>query len=107
MDSVKILLGKRIKELRDERGWTQEVFAEKSVLDVTTISNIENGKNYPNSITIEKIARTFDVQLHELYIFEHLQKPDFNILLQEMNEAFLDNPELVYKMYNVFKVINF
>lgn len=47
MDNKK-LLGKRIRELRKNRGIKQEQLAEMVGLEPTSISNIENGYNYPS-----------------------------------------------------------
>ena len=43
----KALLGKRLRDLRKQKGYNQEELAEIINVDPTTISNIENGKNYP------------------------------------------------------------
>ena len=38
-----IILGNRIREYRKERGFSQEIFAEKSGVSTNTISRIEGG----------------------------------------------------------------
>lgn len=47
MGNIKSLLGKRIKEIRKKRGLTQEKLAELAGIETPSLSNIENGKNYP------------------------------------------------------------
>ena len=51
----KELLGKRLRELRKRKGINQEKLAEMIEVDPTTISNIENGKNYPSLINLENL----------------------------------------------------
>mgnify|MGYP002524140843 FL=1 len=51
----KELLGKRLRELRKRKGINQEKLAELINVDPTTISNIENGKNYPSLINLENL----------------------------------------------------
>lgn len=47
MYQIKSLLGAKIKSLRNEKGITQEYFAEKIGISPRSVSFIENGKNYP------------------------------------------------------------
>ncbi len=56
-------LGKRIAEIRKERGLTQEGLAEICSVTRQTISNWENGKSYPDLETLVLISDTFDVSL--------------------------------------------
>ena len=56
----------RIRELRTQRGWTQEDLAEKSNLPQSHISRLEAGKHSPSSMTLEKLAKAFEVNIGEL-----------------------------------------
>ncbi|MBQ1525181.1 MAG: helix-turn-helix transcriptional regulator, partial [Firmicutes bacterium] len=56
-------LGKRIAEIRKDRGLTQEGLAELCSVTRQTISNWENGKSYPDLETLVLISDTFDVSL--------------------------------------------
>ena len=105
MSKIKILLGKRIRELRKERNITQEKLSELAEIEIPSLSNIENGKNYPNSETLEKLARALDVMPYELYIFEHLRLPDTKKLISEMCGAMEKNEQLTRKIYNVYRSI--
>ena len=48
MKDIKKLLGKRIKELRKEKGITQEEFAEMLNVSGRTVSRWETGTNMPD-----------------------------------------------------------
>ncbi|MCL4354056.1 helix-turn-helix transcriptional regulator [Patescibacteria group bacterium] len=61
-------LGKRIEQLRKERGLTQEELAEKSDLHRAYFWEIENGRNISIQ-TAYKIARALEVKLSELFNF--------------------------------------
>ncbi len=98
MVNVKILLGKRIRELRKKRNLTQEQLAELIGIEIPSLSNIENGKNYPNSETIDKIARGLQVQIFEIYMFEHLE--EFN--REEMLRQLIN---MVENDFNLLKII--
>ena len=59
-------LGKRIKELRIDKGWTQERLQEHSGLDRTYISDIERGVRNPSIKSLEKLATALKVKLSDL-----------------------------------------
>lgn len=73
---VKALLGKRIKELRVDKGFTQAQLAEKIGIDDKHLSNIERGKNMPNPNILESIAVLFGVEIKDLFEFKHLKNSD-------------------------------
>jgi transcriptional regulator with XRE-family HTH domain len=66
MEDVKIKFGRRLKELRVSKGYSQEKLAELSDLDRTYIPGIESGKRNVSIIVIEKIAKTFQISISEL-----------------------------------------
>ena len=47
MNNLKIKLGQRIKSLRKNLNITQETLAELINMDITSLSKIETGRNYP------------------------------------------------------------
>lgn len=65
MDQMKI--GSFIKELRKEKGLTQEVFAEAMNTSRRTISRWETGTNMPDLDMIPEIAEFFDITINELF----------------------------------------
>lgn len=66
-DEVTLIeLGKRLKELRNERGLSQEDFATLSHLDRTYVSGLERGKRNPSFLILLKIAKVFEITLNDL-----------------------------------------
>ena len=59
-------IGKRIKELRNGKGWSQEVFAEKTYVSRQTVSSWENDKSYPDIKSLLLMSELFDMSLDEL-----------------------------------------
>ena len=94
--NTKILLGKRIKEIRKLNNLTQEKLAEMIDLETTSLSGIESGRHYPSLPTIEKIAKNLDVEITELFNFSHLQS--INIIKEEIINKLdkLDNEKLIF-----------
>ena len=58
--------GDRVRELRDQRGWSQEYLADAADLHRTHISLIERGQRSVRLETIERLAIAFRVQPAEL-----------------------------------------
>ena len=63
---IRIKLGIRLKELRNEKGLSQEKFSFICELDRTYIASIEQGKRNVSIANIEKIANALDVEPKEL-----------------------------------------
>jgi transcriptional regulator with XRE-family HTH domain len=58
--------GKRVRELRLEKGMTQEQLAEAAGLHPTFISNVERGYRVPTIVTLLKLAKGLDVDPADL-----------------------------------------
>ena len=67
------------------------------------MSNIENGKNYPNYETLDKISSALNVRPFELYLFEYyIPKEE---LIAEMVHSMENDEKLAQKMYQYFLCI--
>lgn len=66
-------LGKRIRELRQQTGLSQEKFALKIGMDRTYFASVEAGKRNIAIVNIKKIADGLGITLSELFAFEELQ----------------------------------
>lgn len=63
------MIKNRLKELRAERGMTQEELAEKSGISRATLSKIENNEEINVSTrTIAKLAEVFDLKPSEIFL---------------------------------------
>jgi len=72
MRTTKELLGARIREVRKARQLSQDALAEKVGVDPKQISRIEGGKSYPSLDTLDSIARELQVEVKELFNYEHI-----------------------------------
>ena len=61
------ILGKRIRELREKTGLSQEKFSLKINMDRTYYSSVENGKRNISILNIKKIADGLEVSLCDLF----------------------------------------
>lgn len=58
--------GKRLRKLRESRGWSQEDLAVESGISRPFISNVEAGKREPCLKTLKLLADTFGISLSML-----------------------------------------
>lgn len=61
-------LGERIRQLRAERGWSQDELATHVGSDARGISRYENGRITPSLDALIRIAETFNVSLDYLAV---------------------------------------
>ncbi|HEP0388360.1 MULTISPECIES: helix-turn-helix domain-containing protein [Serratia] len=66
-NELQIKFGQRVRELRKERGWSQEEFADKCGLDRTYVSGIERGVRNPTLEVLGTISLGFELNLYELF----------------------------------------
>lgn len=67
-------LGLRIRELRLAKNLKQGELADMLNMERSNLTRIESGKQRPNDDNLEKLALTFDVEIKELFDFNHLVK---------------------------------
>lgn len=64
---ITVEIGKRIKELRQQTGLSQEKFALKIEMDRTYLASVESGKRNISIVNLEKIANGLSISLSELF----------------------------------------
>ena len=64
---IKANFGKRVQELRKQKGLSQEKFALLIDMDRTYFSSVESGKRNISLENICKIAQGFNINLEELF----------------------------------------
>ena len=59
-------IGKFIRKLREEKGWSQEELASKVYVDRSTIAKWERGVHQPNTEMLVLLSEIFEVSLNEI-----------------------------------------
>ena len=72
-------IGKRLKDARIESGYTQEKVAEQLDVSRQTISSWENGRTFPDIVSVVSLSDIYDVSLDVLIkgdekMLEHLEE---------------------------------
>lgn len=64
------LMGRQIRELRRQRGWTLQDLASQVGLSLSFMGHIERGTRKPSLETIVRLAQLFDVSIDSLLMPE-------------------------------------
>lgn len=93
-------LGKRLKELREKRGWTKTYVANRiGIKTLSTYANYEYGLREPDNETLIRLADLYDITMDSMLGREE-KKNDSWSDEDEFNE-WVNDPE-VYKFYKEF-----
>ena len=60
------LFGRRLREVRQKRGLTQQAVADRAGMSLTYISNMEHGFKVPSLTTIIRLAVALDCKVMDL-----------------------------------------
>lgn len=84
----------RVKELRNQKGMSQEVLAEESGLSLRTIQRIENGETNPAGETLKRLSNALNVNPDELIDWTIIEDRRYLIYLNLSALTFLFFPLL-------------
>jgi len=73
VSDVQSRLGARVRDWRQQRGWTQEALGERSGLSYKFIGEIERGVGNPTIDSIDQIARAFGI---DVALLLHRESPE-------------------------------
>jgi len=62
-----VAFGRRLAEVRKQKGFTQQQLAEDLEISLVSIGYIETGKRWPRLVTLHRIAAALDVNLEQLF----------------------------------------
>ena len=94
---LKAALGKNLKFLRFRRELSQADLAEKALISVTFLSNIERGNNFPQARTLCQLAKALNVQVWELFKGEGASEQETPIV-DRLSEDFIKHVNLAMEM---------
>lgn len=64
---IQKIVGQRIREIRKEKGYSQEELASRADLDRTYMTSVECGRRNISIVNLYKIAKALGVTLEEMF----------------------------------------
>lgn len=104
--NIKKQIGQKIKQLRQQKGLSQEQFAEKIGIATRTLCGIEIGKNFFTSDTFEKILEILEITPQDLFKINHLKPQEElveEIIYSIKNIKDREKIEIIYKIIKSFE----
>lgn len=84
-------VGKRVTELREQKGWSQYKLYKLADIGQTTLSDIESSKKVPTVTTLAKICNALEISLSDFFA-------ENDIVIPIHNDTEIDNlPDHVKK----------
>jgi transcriptional regulator with XRE-family HTH domain len=98
--NVKQMIGTRIAELRNSKGFTQEQLAGKMEISSKYLSSIERGKENPTLDTFIKLSESLGVNIEDIFRFIQIEDSAKrkSLVTSLVNKADADQLKLVYKI---------
>lgn len=87
-------LARKIKALRNQRGFSQEELADKTGLSLRTVQRIENGETEPRGDSLKRLAMAFQVTPDEIMDWTVQEDKGFLISLNLSALSYLSFPLL-------------
>ena len=66
--SVRLLFGKNVKKVREQKGWSQDRLSEETGLHRTYIRGIERGVRNPTIEIVQQLSTALSVEIQDLFI---------------------------------------
>lgn len=98
MEITKAILIKNLKDLRKERGWNQEDFAEATRYSRGFIADVERGKSWVSPEAIEEFSKAFNVPIQRLFQAETKQENVVDLPIREAFKSALLIPDYIYEL---------
>ncbi len=80
MQTIRTEVGRRIRELRKSRGWSQEKLGELADLHPTYVGGIERGERNVALENLAQLAAAFGLSLSQLFDFQKESKSRRDVL---------------------------
>jgi transcriptional regulator with XRE-family HTH domain/predicted Fe-Mo cluster-binding NifX family protein len=72
--AAEVLVGRKLRELRNRKGFSLRALADRSGLNFNTLSLVENGKSSPSVSTLQQLALALEVPISTFFESEPVEK---------------------------------
>ncbi|MFI3301326.1 MAG: helix-turn-helix transcriptional regulator [Candidatus Gastranaerophilales bacterium] len=98
-------LGHNIKEVRIQKGLTQEALSEKINISAKSLSQIELGNNFVSATTLENICLTLNVNPKTLFSFDDIDVDESDLVNKIVN-LLRNNSHLTKTIYKILLALS-
>jgi len=91
---MSINLSNQIKNIRNQKGFSQELLAEKTSLSLRTIQRVENAETEPRGDTLLRITEALEVTPDQLLEWNQVEDPSTLVVISLSALGFLFTPIL-------------
>jgi transcriptional regulator with XRE-family HTH domain len=102
-ESLKKLVGARVRDTRKSRGLTQQGLAERVGLSVNMIGYIERGEKFPSAETFQKLAAALKCGVQDFFkpsLTNHAGNSEREAALKQLEQLLSDTPSTHIKAVN-------
>lgn len=104
------LLGKKIRLLRHQKGWSQEDVAKQLDISIPAFSKIETGITDVNLSRLEQISALFDMSVVQLLTYNDPEQElkyvsDLEVITKKLQERDVEVIELQKKVIELYEEI--
>ena len=99
--------GKRVKQLRKLKAWTQEELGDRADIDYKYMGAIERGEKNLTINNIEKIAKAFRIKPFKLFLFSSKELIDERAITEKKIEDLLKLSKRREKEFILQFIVNF
>ncbi|MBC7914127.1 MAG: helix-turn-helix transcriptional regulator [Pyrinomonadaceae bacterium] len=101
-------LGKKIRLLRHQKGWSQEDVAKRLDISIPAFSKIETGITDINLSRLEQISKLFDMTVVQLLTYNDTEQQekyisDLEVMTKKLQERETEVIDLQKKIINLFE----
>ena len=95
---------KRLRQLLNERGWTEYRLSKKCGLSESTLANIFRRNTMPSITTLETICNGFGITLSQFFFFFYMVEltPELKNLFDKWISLTPEQKNAIYSMVNAF-----
>jgi XRE family transcriptional regulator, regulator of sulfur utilization len=106
MSEILTAVGNRIRNIREERNWSQEELAHAADINRTFLGELERGEKKASIETIEKIVHAFEISLSDF--FNPIQPSSkyngdttLTLLIEKLNTVSVDDHKTMVGIFDV------
>lgn len=106
MSDIAKIVGIRIRDLRNEKGWSQEELAHRAGTHPSHLGRLERGEKSATLDSIEKVINALDITFEDLFKYIQPSNGDTNnmtmsLLINKLNTLNVDDQKLMLDLFDV------